>query len=230
MKLKTILLFILATVWVEYNYIPAIPIGFLLVLLLVKPRRVKLFAPFIVAMILGVVGTGISLQFFNSVKTNPHTGVENHLSKFLWGFNIGTKNITHFLNRNVIKLYQDEIYTQQQQVLDNYLRGITPLYNVGDKSILSTPFGLIWKEYGEIEDMYHFGNLNYFVPDIEKKDVLFVYKIKFTKESKEQTIHLRTLFYSGKIEVAEAKVMDADTKYDVRQRLVHFTKFEEIRE
>jgi len=220
MKVKTILLFIIATLWIEYNYIPTIPIGFLLVLLWVRPKTLKQFTPLVVAMILGLLGTGISFQFFKSVKTNPNTGKEYHLSKSLWGFNLGTKNLTHFLNRDVIKLYQDDIYTQQQQMLDNHLRKLTSLYNLGDKSILSTPFGTIWKEYGEIEDMYHFGNLNYFIPDIYKKDVLFVYKIKFSKQNKEQTIHLRVLFYDGKIEITKAKIMDADTKYDVRQRIV----------
>jgi len=227
MKVKIILLFIIATVWVEYNYIPTIPIGFLLVLLLVRPKTVKQFVPFVVAMVLGVVGTGISLQFFESVKINPNTGAEYHLSKFLWGFNLGTKNLTRFLNRDVIKLYQDNIYSQQKQMLDNHLRRLTPLYNAGEKSILAIPFGSIWNEYGEIEDMYHFGNLNYFVPDIHKKDVLFVYKIKFTKQNKEQMIHLRVLFYDGKVEISEAKVMGSDTKYNVRQRVVKFTKLKE---
>ncbi len=216
-------------VWIEYNYVPIVPVGFLVVLLLVRPRTVKQFAFFAVAMILGLMGTGISLQFFESVKINPNTGAEYRLSKSLWGFDLGTKNLTHFLNRDIIKLYQDDIYTQQQQMLDNHLREFTPLYNAGDRSVLSTPFGSIWKEYGEIEDMYHLGNLNYFVPDIYKKDVLFVYKIKFTKQSKEQTIHLRTLFYNGKVEIAEAKVMDADTEYNTRQRVVKFTKYKEIR-
>jgi len=223
MKAK-IILFVVATIWIEYNYIPIIPIGFLVVLFWVRPKSIKKALPFVIAILLGLIGTGVSLQFFHLTKVNPNTQERYELSKFNLGFNLGTKNITRFLNRDVIKLYQDNIYAQQQERLDNYLRGIVPRYNANQTT---TPLSSLYEKYGKIEDMYHFGNLNYFVPDIYKKDVLFVYKIKFEKSPKEQTIHLRTLFYDDTIEIAQTEVMPPDTKYDVRQRIVTITPYKE---
>jgi len=226
-KIKTTLLFIVATIWIEYNYIPILPIGFLVILLLLRPRTLKRFSPFVIAMVLGLIGTGISLQFFKSLTINPHTKAEHHLSKFLWGFNVGTKNLTRFLNRNIIKLYQDDIYTQQQKILERHLQKVIQHYNMGEKG-METAFKKLWEEYGEVEDMYHFGNLNTFVPDIFKNDVLFVYKIKFAKSSEEQTIHLRTLFDKGRVEIVKVEVKDVDTEYNIRNRFVQITNYREI--
>jgi len=102
-------------VWIEYNYTPIFPIGFLVVLFWVRPKSIKKALPFVMAMVLGLVGTGVSLQFFHSTKVNPNTKESYELFKFNLGFNLGTKNITRFLNRDVIKLYQDNIYAQQQK-------------------------------------------------------------------------------------------------------------------
>ena len=223
MTIKTILLFILATIWIEYNSVPIFPLGFLLLSFVFRPKR---YLPFIVAMVLGLIGTGISFQLFHSVKINPITKSEHEFSKFLFGFNLGTKNITRFFRRDTIRLYQDEVYNKEQKQLDKFFRKILVDYNEKSQSFLESNllFKKMRNEYGKIEDMYYFGNMEYFIPDIQKSDIMFVYRIKFVNSSKEQTVHFHTIVQdNGGIIIANIEVKESGTPYDIKCRTVRTT-------
>jgi len=206
--MKAILLFILAGVWIEYNELPIFPLGFVLVLLWVRPINFKRYKFLILAMVLGFIGTGFSFKIFEQVSYNHQTGKEHYFSKYLFHIGLGTKNITQILSRNTFLLYKDNRHQKEQKLLDNYLRDFVPSYNESNAS-----FSEMRKEYGKIEDMYYIGYIEKVLFPIVPTDLQFVYKVKFVENPSWRTIHFRIAFPKGKLQVFKMEVQDSNVKY-----------------
>jgi len=215
-KIKSILLFLLAGIWIEFNEIPIIPLGFIAILLWVRPINFKRYRFLILAMVLGFVGTGFSFKIFKEVTVNPQTGIEHHFSKYLFNIGLGTQNITQFLKRGKITLYKDNLYQKEQKLLDNYLRGFVKSYNQN-----SSMFSEMKEKYGEIEDMYYIGNLEEKIPNINPAYLRFVYNIKFSKKPSWQTIHFSVGFDNQEVKILKMKVQDEDIEYEIKTRRVY---------
>lgn len=208
-KRNLILLSLLAGIWIEFNEIPIFPLGFMLVVLWVRPINFKRYKFFIIAMILGFIGTGFSFKIFEEVTVNPKTGEEYHFSKYLFNLGLGMTNITQFLKRNTMTLYKDNLYQKEQRFLDNYLRGFVQAYNENNSS-----FSELKKNHGAIEDMYYLGYVKRIVNPINPVDLEFVYKIKFVENSLWRTIHFRITLSKRKVQILNIKIQDEEVEYE----------------
>lgn len=214
-KIKPILLFLLAGIWIESNELPIIPLGFIVILLWVRPINFKRYRFLILAMILGFIGTGFSFKIFNEVTINPQTGENHYFSKYLFSLGLGTKNITQLLNKDRITLYKDNLYQVEQKRLDEYLRSFVQSYNENN----SNPSELR-KKYGEIEDMYYIGYLEGMMPNINPAYLRFVYKVKFVQNSSWQSIHFHIGFDKREVKMLKIEVQDERVEYEIKRRSV----------
>lgn len=208
---KVIFLFILAGVWIEFNETPIIPIGFILILLWIRPISFKRYKFLILAMILGFIGTGLSFKIFQETTFQSETGRAHHFSKYLLNVSIGTNNISQFLKRDRIVLYKDNFYKKEQELLDKYLRSFVESYNNKNNS----PF-LGMSETREIADMYYFGYLKEMKPNMKLSDLVFVYKVKFAENFSWKTIHFRITFVQGELKVLNIELQDEEVEYEIK--------------
>lgn len=234
--IKIIFLFILSTVWVVYNNVPSFPIGFVIALFFIASLNFKKYLVFIFAMILGFVGTGVALQFYKELTVNPLNGQEHHFSKFLLGFNVGTKNLTYLL-KDEVTLYKTNLHHNERKVFENYLREFTYQYNENNVTLLTksflyqngstedkviTLFNDIHKN-GKVEDMYYLGNVIKAFPNINPSYFSFVYHVKFIGQESWRLMQFDVVFVKGDIKIMTIDLYDIETTYLLKHYHVNYT-------
>lgn len=225
MKVLTkIILLLLATIWIEYNQVPTFPIGFVVLLFLLGRKiTLKQSVPFIIAMILGFVGTGISWQIFNETKIDPLTEKRHYFSKYLLGFNFGIKNIKYLLSQNTITIYQDTLYEREHQLLDAYLKDFVKNYNrkTSKDDYQKKLFRMIGLNR-KIEDMYYLGHREKHIPNaINPIYIPFVYKVKFEEEASWKYIYFDITCPKKEVTIVNIEIQNESLQHEIKARYIN---------
>jgi hypothetical protein len=195
---------LLSTVWIIYNNIPYLPLGAILAFVFVRVKNRKYYTPFVLATIMGFIGTGGYFSISTLQRTMIKTGETHNVHRFNMGIRFGFNTLYYLQNKDKIVIYKDSRVANQVAVATKVMEQFVKSYNQDSADFLLKSFSKfpnfdedktkeflrqIRNQHGDINSFEHIGDMAVYT---QKQPIFAVfYKIKTTKD---QSRAVRLLF------------------------------------
>ena len=225
-----ILLFFGGMFWININWIPIIPIGAILGLVIFRPRKLRTYFLVLIAAAIGFVGTGPNVNFMKLKRINLDTGGEFYEYKAQFGVHFGTGTIYHLKNRNKVVIYDDQHKKTEVDQANAYVNKFIEHYNAGDPNFILETFvyqqGITTQQVqdiftavreigGDITSSGYLGYLCWVYPKQEQTDITVVHSVEFEKDCDLKSIHFQLIFYPDGLKLTRIDFIDQKTEYNI---------------
>ena len=232
--IKTTLFIILSSFWILINGTPYIPIGIIIVLLILKKQKFYIYIPFIIASIIGFLGTGIYLNSYTQTKIMFKTGKTIEFSGIKFGFRFGFSTLYHLMQKtnHYIVIYDDNLYLKKLNIAKKYAKDFEKYYNDKNntfmidsfyyqkgitKEMVKNLFEKLQNDMGKIKSSKYKGYLYWIYPQHKEHTEISVYYDIDTQKNnnKYRTIMYRLAFDKNSTKLIQFAILDSKNSFKV---------------